>query len=173
MCFECLRFRLRLSVNGRMTYAWPNCHLALQKFWHLFYWKWPNGNLARHLKIKNIYIFSVNGWMVNRMTHVWPNCHSAIYTQTQTQMETEGYRMHRKLLVTARQRSCVKVMFSIVWVCPVGCPCREACLPLYRVPRTCSVSFKLVFQTQIERFLILVLVVLSFWVLVYGIGGTF
>ena len=33
--------------------------------------------------------------MVIQMTCVQPNCHSAIYTQTQMQTETEGYRMHK------------------------------------------------------------------------------
>ena len=58
VCFECLRFclRLSLSVNGRMTCVYRNCHLTIQKFWHLYYWKWPNANLAGHFKIRNIYI---------------------------------------------------------------------------------------------------------------------
>ena len=54
VCFECLRFRLRLF---------------------------------RFLR--------VNGQMVIRMTCVWLNCHSAINTQTQT--ETEAYRMLKLL----------------------------------------------------------------------------
>ena len=46
-----------------MTCVWLNCHWAVQKFLWLFYWKWLNGNLARHYKIKNIYIFECE----------WPN----------------------------------------------------------------------------------------------------
>ena len=92
VCFESLRFHLRLSVNGQMTCVQPNCHSAIQKCACIFYWKWPNGNLARHFKIKIIYILSMNGWMVIQMTCVWLNCHLTIHTQTQ--METEGYRIH-------------------------------------------------------------------------------
>ena len=94
VCFEGLRFRSRLSmsVNGRMTCVSLNCHSAVQKCLCLFYLKQPNGNLARHFKIKNIYIFECEGPNGFQMTCVWPNCHSAIHTQTQT--ETEGYRMH-------------------------------------------------------------------------------
>ena len=82
--FECLRFRLcwSLSVNGRMTCVWRNCHLAVQKFSRL--WKWSNGNLAGHFKTKNIYIFQCE-------------------CDTQTQTETEGYRMH------ARRHLCIFV----------------------------------------------------------------
>ena len=86
VCFEGLRFRSRLSmsVSGRMTCVWLSCHSAVQKCLCLFYLKQPNGNLARHFIIKNIYIFECE----------WPNgnCHSTIHTQTQT--ETDGYRMH-------------------------------------------------------------------------------
>ena len=59
VCFECLGFHLRLSLsmNGRMTCVRLNFHLAVQKFSHLFYWKWLNGNLVRHFKIKTIFIF--------------------------------------------------------------------------------------------------------------------
>ena len=69
VCFECLKFRLSLSVNGQISCVRLNCHSAVQKFSCLFYWKWPNGNLARHFKIKNIYIFQcqrLNGieWLV-------------------------------------------------------------------------------------------------------------
>ena len=32
--------------------------------------------------------------MVIQMSCVWLNCYSALHTQTQKQMETEGYRMH-------------------------------------------------------------------------------
>ena len=33
--------------------------------------------------------------MVIQMTCVQPNCRSAVHTQTQTQTENEGYRMHQ------------------------------------------------------------------------------
>ena len=61
VCFECLRFRLRLSVNGRMTCAWPNYHLAVQKILHFFI---ENGRMAIWLDIskQKVFIFlSVNG----------------------------------------------------------------------------------------------------------------
>ena len=63
----------------------------------LFYWKQPNGNLARHFKIKIFIFLSVNGQIVIRMTCVQPNCHLAVHTQIQTQTQTEGYRMHLKM----------------------------------------------------------------------------
>ena len=67
VCFECLRFllRLSLSVNGQMACVQLNCHSAVQKISCLFTEK-PNGNLARHFKIKNIYIFECE----------WPNGNS-------------------------------------------------------------------------------------------------
>ena len=49
---------------------------------------------------------SVNGWMVIQMTCVWSNCHSAVHTQTQTQ--TEAYRMHnngRSLTIVSFKRA--------------------------------------------------------------------
>ena len=63
---------------GWMTCVRPNYHSAVQKFSCLFYWKWLNGNFARHFKIKNIYIFECewpNGnsndlWMVGMA--IWP-----------------------------------------------------------------------------------------------------
>ena len=60
---------------------------------HLSYWKWLNGNLARHLK-KKLTFLSVNGWMEVWMTCVWSNCYSDIHTQTQMQTETGWSRMH-------------------------------------------------------------------------------
>ena len=52
--------------------------------------KWQFGQTFQNKK-KFIFL-SVKGRMVIQMTCVWPKCHSAIHTQTQT--ETEGYRMH-------------------------------------------------------------------------------
>ena len=51
MCYECLRFclRLNLSVNGRMTCVWLNCHSAVQKFSCLFLLK-----TAEHLEIRKL-----------------------------------------------------------------------------------------------------------------------
>ena len=87
--------RLSLSVNSWMTCVQPNCHLAVHKFSHLFYWKWPSGNLARNSKIKNIYIFRCQWSNGNLNDLCTSNCHSTIHTQTQTQTETGGYRMHK------------------------------------------------------------------------------
>ena len=56
-----------------------------------FYLKQLNGNLARHFKIKNIYIFECL-WLDGNLNDVCT--YSAIHTWTQMQMETEGYRMH-------------------------------------------------------------------------------
>ena len=55
VCFECLRFRLRLSLSGnsRMTCVRPNCHLAVQKFSHLFLLKtakWQFGQTFQNKK---------------------------------------------------------------------------------------------------------------------------
>ena len=47
VCFEYFRLRLRLSLSD----VGPDCHSAVQKCSCLFYWKWPNGNLAKHFKI--------------------------------------------------------------------------------------------------------------------------
>ena len=68
VCFECLRFRLRLSwsVNGQMTCIQLNCHSSAQKFSCFFYWKQLNGNLARYFKIKSICVFECE----------WPNGNS-------------------------------------------------------------------------------------------------
>ena len=60
MCFECLRFSLRLSlsVNGRMTCVWPNCHSAVQKFFCVFFLlKMAEWQFGQTFQNKNIYIF--------------------------------------------------------------------------------------------------------------------
>ena len=78
VCFECVGFCFRLSVNGRMTCVRLNCHLAVQKFLCHFYWKWLNGNLARHFKIKKYLYFWVwiaewyFEWLVYGRIAIWP-----------------------------------------------------------------------------------------------------
>ena len=70
---------LSLSVNSQMTCVWPNCHSAVHKFLPLFYWKWLNGNLARHFKIKNINIFKcewLNGNLNDLCMAEWQFRHS-------------------------------------------------------------------------------------------------
>ena len=64
VCFECLRFRLRLSLSGnrRMTCVRPNCHLTVQKFSHTFFLsktaKWQLGQIFQN---KSYLYMSMNG----------------------------------------------------------------------------------------------------------------
>ena len=61
VCFECVGFCFRLSVNGRMTCVRLNCHLAVQKFFVPFLLKMAEWRFGQTFQSKEIFIFlSVN-----------------------------------------------------------------------------------------------------------------
>ena len=82
VCFECLRFRLRLSVNSRMA-------ITIRPF---------------TLKNRNIFYFEMSSQIAIQLFSIkkdakiskQPNGHSAVHTQTETEKETgtDGYRVH-------------------------------------------------------------------------------
>ena len=80
-----------------LVYSWIT--IPLFRNFHAFFIKngqieiWPDIS-----KTKIIIFLNVNGGMVIRITCVGPNGNSAVYTQTQTERETEGYRMHHDRL---------------------------------------------------------------------------
>ena len=70
VCFECLSFRLSLSLNAWMVIRWD--------IWNYKY----------------LCFLLMNGWMTIRWYTYLLNCHLAINTQTQTETESEAYIMH-------------------------------------------------------------------------------